>query len=431
MNTDLVLNNKYQQLIFLLFAFTALVDSFNGFLVHNYSLPVTIGQVYRIIVILLMIGFAVKYQKKYNASIGIWVLYYLIFIQFIFFYYHQSASGLFTDLMEVMRVFLIIVIIEALRALYNYGKINLNTIEKVFKVSIILFPLCIVIPWVFGVGYSMYVLDVGYSAFFYAANDLNVVLLMMLIFALDLMFKGIENKQRFLLYAISVLLIITSLLLLGSKASMFFGVLIVIFYLLKGVNSSKTIGNKFKLISIMGLSLGIVYASIQLFFLDDLLAAFDRHFFFFQQDAVENNSFSTFILTGRDGFLSAAITAFNNSDFDVLRFLFGVGYYSHLLETGYFLNRGPTPIEMDMFDVFFSYGIIGLVLIYGYLISIFIKVSRRKKIREDYSRYYFGFIIVMMYSFLGGHVIFSALSGSYFALICSGLLIVNNEHLRK
>lgn len=434
MQNTVVLNNGYKQIIFFLFAYTAIIDSINGFLMFNYNISISIGQLYRVLTILIMIFFIFRFKLNVDQNKGIIIIYYLIFVQFFYFFIHHSLGGLLNDLTEAMRIVLIISIVEGIKKLNEHKKITLSVIEKVFKCSILLFPLCMIFPWLFGAGYSMYVNDVGYSAFFFASNDLNIVLVIMLVYSIDKMFLNLKIKQRNLYYIISTLFLIVSLLLVGSKSSAFFGGLVVVFYIIKNLSESTSPQKKMKVLITTLSSLIISYYVVSVYFSEEILAAFDRHLYFFNQDFIDNNSFSTFILTGRDNFLDGAINAFQSGN-ELVRLFFGAGYFTHTSETGQFLNRGATPIEMDVFDVFFSYGLIGSVLIYGYLMKILFNVKHFKAVMKNYSRYYFGFIIIIIYSSLGGHVMFSALSGGYFALICGALIIISRnqkyESLKK
>ncbi|MEZ2718731.1 O-antigen ligase family protein [Niallia circulans] len=417
--------NKYYYLFLLFFAFTALIDSLNGFLLLSLNSSFSIGQVVRVITISVLLILLIRfYNKKINTN-NILIMYYLFIIQFYYFFMNSSTS-LSNDLNQIMKIIFIILIIEAYKVLYMRKLINLNSIEKIMSISIILYPACIIIPKMLNLGYAMYSSDgVGFSGFFYAANDLNIVLLILLIFALDNMFIRINRKEKYGIYLISSLLLILSLILLGSKSSAVIGGGIVLIFIVKGIKDNRA--NRIKSIFILLMVALVSYFTISTFFQDEISKALNRHSYFYKNDYVNGQSFSSFILTNRNTFLDASVTAFSNEENKVSRLLFGVGNHQHMSETGEYLFKGPKSIEMDFFDVFFSYGIIGILLIYGYLTKIFVKVMFNKNVIKRYFRYYLGFVILAIYSFLGGHVLFSAMSGTYLALICSGLLMIYYE----
>ncbi|WP_407269622.1 hypothetical protein [Radiobacillus sp. PE A8.2] len=276
----------------------------------------------------------------------------------------------------------------------------------------------------------MYSSGVGFVGFFTAANDVNIVILIMLVFSLDFMINHLKqrNKSAFF-YMVTTILIIVGLILIGSKASAIIGSFIILTYFVKTILKA----NKVDKIRIMLGSLGLLIIGAFLFtilFLEEATRAFERHSYLFQRDFLEDGSFWSFILTNRDGFLVASTNAFLESENIGVRLLFGVGKHQHSLDSGLaFGGTAPIIIEMDLFDIFFfSYGVIGSLLIYTYFLVNFYRVIKIKDIFKDNFRFLFSFFIFTCYSFWAGHVMVSATAGSYYALITCGLVALHQQY---
>jgi hypothetical protein len=319
-------------------------------------------------------------------------------------------------------------IIQTYCNLYKSGKVSFITLEKIFKVSLMSFPLFIVIPRLFGLGYAMYeTTDTGYSGFFYAANDLNIVLLIMLIFSIESLFYNIRTKNKYLYYAISSFLLIVSLILTGAKSSISFCGIIVFITLLRYFVTSN-LKSKFKILISSIFVIIVALFIINKFYYNDIQAIIQRHSYFLEND---NGDIFTFLLTGRNLFLQASYQSLLSSNHILLRIFFGISKYYHMEETGMLLNLGhPKDIEMDMFDIFFSYGLVGVIFVFGYF-SRFIYMAFKREIMKHYFKYTFSLFISITYSFFAGHLLFSALSGTYFALICCGLYVLNQKSARS
>ena len=101
-----------------------------------------------------------------------------------------------------------------------------------------------------------------------------------------------------------------------------------------------------------------------------------------------------------------------NSVYGLIGILFGTGYnYAHI--SGSIV---PEIVEMDLIDIYFQIGIIGIILIYGFYFRIYFQNSKT-------SFYSNAFILTILISTFNGHVFETALSGVFFAIICSGIFI--------
>src|SRR5699024_434843 len=84
-----------------------------------------------------------------------------------------------------------------------------------------------------------------------------------------------------------------------------------------------------------------------------------------QHTAVQNSTFMTKLLSSRDIYLQTTKEDFIQAE--GLRKAFGLGYAGNY-------TSDPKIIEMDFFDMFFSYGVIGTLLLLIPLLYLCVKV---------------------------------------------------------
>ena len=68
---------------------------------------------------------------------------------------------------------------------------------------------------------------------------------------------------------------------------------------------------------------------------------------------------------------------------------------------------------MDLFDLLFRFGVVGLIL----YLSIFIKVFKSIKITKFNSIYLYSIILLLIISFVSGHVLFNPSVSLYFGVL--------------
>jgi len=410
--------NIYERFFVLSYLLIPLVDSINGyFLLNNINTPVSIGQSYRFLITILLFMLIFRFAKKVDFYKFISLSIILLTLQFGYFFNHSSLNGLFFDISNIIKLLFIIITIESYKALYKSGKIRNVVIVTIFKISIFTFPISILIPKLLGVGFTAYSNGGGYSAFYNANNDLNIVLIILLIFSLELIFQGIRLKKLNAIYLLGFLLIITVTLMVGSKSSMAFSVVSILVYCLRSIKNNSIIKN-FNLFVLLSFAVFLL-VRVSYLFQNEINGIIERNKYFLNK----SENIIGFLLSGREIFLENAYYAFINSNFIITRLLIGIGSYAKNLELGQLLNTGTKVIEMDVFDVFFAYGLLGTFIIYSYFIVLFVKAWKIEFV------YKYLYISVFVFSTIVGHVLFSALSGSFLAIICC--MFVGNARNKK
>ena len=118
------------------------------------------------------------------------------------------------------------------------------------------------------------------------------------------------------------------------------------------------------------------------------------------------------LLSGREKFFASAIDNLVQEKYLIFKLIFGVGFF-------YRNNWGKGRlIEMDILDIFFSLGLVITLVIVFYIIKLVYKMIRN--LNERNFVFFVCISIMLLFSFIAGHVAFSAFSGSILALLISG-----------
>jgi len=414
---------KPEKIIYYLLSATLFVDFINGIF---SNLP--IGELYRI-VILMLLSF---YMFKNNIKALGYILFVFIYIasnSFITFMDTANKFGLKFDLTMTLKAIYFIVIFQAIRTLYKVNKFNLNTIKKIILNNLYYTPFLFLFSYILGIGKTSYEnMSVGFKGTFMSLNSINVALIILYIFALDGL---IRNKNKFKWLCITVFIIVP-MVLLGTKSSLIFLVFAPIVYLMLNIRLKFT----FKKIVLYSWSfIFVTFATMILMAMDaNASSGYLGDLLWRQQYLFENRDLLTYLLSGRNWLLETGSALFF-SHINFLELLFGNGYFNihnHIAMAWHMPDPNAVrPIELDFFDIFFSYGTLGLVLTYGYFLFYFIKGSRYA---SNYMSqpYFVALLTLLIFSVVGGHVFLEAISSTFFGLCLAGLFITKEaikEHI--
>lgn len=411
--------NVYEKIFIAFYALIPLVDTLNGYLLLHH-IPSPIGQAYRLFAMMVFSLFIFRKGDKaefYKLFLFVSLLYVL---PGLYFFHDQSLKALDYDISLITKLIFIVLGIETYRCLFKKDLVSRRTIEKILNISLVIFPLTILIPKLMGLGFASYGTSGGYSAFYFANNDINIVLIILFVYSLERLFRSIvivQQNFKFRYLADFMMMVIVTLLI-GSKSSMALILLTILIYLIKSLKRNSVVNN-IKLFLGIGLSTFLLVLIVSRFFQNQIQAIQERNSYFYSH----SSSILNFLLSNRDNFLQAATDSLLNSPHFLIRLFIGNGPYQRNVDIGGLLNIGFKEIEMDFFDVFFAFGIVGTLIIYAYFLRIYLK-SKTEKMAETKNLfvYKYMFITILTFSTIVGHVLFSALSGSYLSLICSMLI---------
>lgn len=409
MNLDKIRKYDYRILIWL-FAAIPLIDVLNGTIITvlNFDTEFSLGKFYRIITIVVLSYILLKYSDRYNqkkhiinfgiaaAIVGIYLL--------VFFIYHGEIKGVIFDAVSISKLFLIIMIIYSLKYLYDKDLIDIMFITEIFDLLSIIFPTTMLIPYFLGIGSATYSSGLGYTGLYYANNDLSIVMLVSTIYCLNNLIKRIRTKEIILF-----ILNLMSLLIIGSKTGLLgLGIAIILYIIkyMKNIVNNKSISKKH--ITRIFIYIGVIIIISIIVFYPIFSEMLHRIIYFYQK---EGNILAAF-LSGREKFLVVAFEKLTLEKFFIFKLLFGVGFF-------YRKNWGIGElVEMDLFDIVFSLGLIAAIVITYYISKFLYKMVRN--LNDSNFMYFVCILVILLFSIIAGHVAFSALSGSIFALTMFG-----------
>lgn len=287
--------------------------------------------------------------------------------------------------------------------------ITQDELSRVTLMINITFLLGLFLPYLLGVGTATYDGISGFKGWYYGPNDSSYTLI-------TLAFLNLFNHRDasgFLLQIFNVY----GMLLLGTKTATLAAVVILVMLLLFMLNSKewyfKVIGsNVFVITGLIG-----VYCHQKIY--DSFIFPMVNRLTYFY--IKYNGDLTKLIFSGRGTVLKNDIKILNHLPNHVLGVLFGYGYN---YRANFFHIHGGL-IEFDMFDVFFSYGIISSALLIILITFVILTTNNRQSV------YWWLFIFSVVYANIAGHVLFSAMSGTILGIICGALMITSRQELKN
>lgn len=387
------------------------IDMINGFLLtNNIVFPISIGQLHKLsIIFLLFVRFLFYPQLLFIAIVTSMLLFipsvYQIFKNF-------EEPFIFSDIIKISKY---------LTSLYAFlffasyirqaGIEEYNFLIKFIKFSYIILAGNILLKWV-GLGYPMYEFgDIGSKGFFYAGNEVSALLVVISSILAIHIWKNF-NWKWYILFSLFTLFVGFTV---GSKTGV--GGLLLMFSLVPlkplsfVVNVKKLIAFAAAILFLIPIALYFMWRSIQETDLMIRLTYFSQKF-----DLV------TFLLSNRNVFLNNAWEVYLEK-YDRIEKIIGVG------QTKFeFLTHDRT-VEIDIFDTFFTYGLLGLSLLLLLLSILLAQASIFSRSKHPFANFVMLLSILMIgISSTAGHVINSGMAAIFLGLLFA-LMYFRREQL--
>jgi hypothetical protein len=283
--------------------------------------------------------------------------------------------------------------------------ITREEMSRVILIINITFLVGLLVPYALGVGTATYDGISGFKGWYYGPNDSSYTLI-------TLAFLNLFNHRNGIGFLLQVFNIY-GMLLLGTKTAMIASVTMLLVLLIMMLDSKewylKVIGSNALVVAVM---VGVYFH--QKIYESFIFPMVNRLTFFYVK---YNGDLTRLIFSGRGTVLKNDISILNNLPNNALGVLFGYGYNYRI---NFFPIHGGL-IEFDMFDVFFSYGIISLVLLVVLITFVVLMANNRRNV------YWWLFIFSIIYANIAGHVLFSAMSGTILGIICGALIITCSQ----
>lgn len=348
------------------------------------------------------------FRLMLGMSRGAWVWTFCfstaIVVNLIDVFFEAGARGVLYDVNILFKLMAPICLIEILahKRDRDYRSVRYWT-NKVIQFYRVFFPLSLLIPKLLGVGYCTYSYGVGYKGFYYAGNDISIVMVVILIWNIREMIRR-PRKREIVLSILSLV----AMLLLGTKTVWLMAVFIVGYFIIRSRRFF------WKIVAGMGVTVGVVaFFAIERDEIQNLIGSLRSLYFRYIRGG---GTAFTFLLSGRDQLIQKFFEkAYEEKP--IWTFLFGKGAY---LQASWFSN--DQLIEMDLLDLLIRYGIIISLMIVGFYGYWFVKCYRK----ADYSQRLIWYVVVA-FSMIAGHVLFSPLANLVLVVVYLDMMYAENK----
>lgn len=386
------------------------IDMLNGiFLKNGIVLPLSIGQFFKIIILLfVLVRLSIKPAKLIFVFASFSLLLAPTFYQL---YIGNKGVSLLFDIIKISKYITpLVCFMFFVDVIKNDHQKNINLIFKLVNFSYLILIGNIFLKYI-GLGYPMYEDGkIGSKGFFYAGNEISALLIILSSIIAYRLWMNNSKLKYFLFLLLNIVVGVT----VSSKTAIL-GVIIV--FLLLPIRGSFIKINIKNLLIIVS-SVFVIIPSIIIYYWDYILKSsiFKRLNYFWNEVDI-----LTFLLSNRNNFFNDAFDIYKEN-YNLFEKTIGVGQSRYE-----YLNNNIT-VEIDIIDIFFSLGFIGLILFLLFNVYLFIQSINFKRTQINiYSSFVFlmGFILFII-STTAGHVYSSGMPAVFIGLLFS-LMFIKKE----
>jgi hypothetical protein len=431
---------KLENLFWIFLFINPVLDIMNGFYLNVIagvtaldvesaaSMGVTPSLVIRMLM-LLIFAFYVLLAKDRLAIVSVLLLGITWLLSVISEYLSLRRLNLFTDMQYMARfgynILLLFIFIHTFGGMWREGRVPLLArLDRLIAYTLIVLASSILISYLLGVGYSTYADRLGIRGsrgFFYAGNDITAVLALLLpvnLATIMCMDRRGFGFIKLLLLLLPGALTANSLLVIGSKTAFIsvvaaYGILFVMAFIALFIKKEKKYLQGF-LLALLAASavFAILLICTRMSFLLTIINSFSV-----TGDIADKEGATAAIFSGRQFKLAEHWAAYKGGG--ALVWLFGMG-------------RGSRNIilEMDVLEVLFYYGILGVfTMLWSYAavgLQFILRVVKRLDIMG--CALIIALAVSTGYLIMAGHILFSVTSGFYysFTIIYSRVYLAEN-----
>lgn len=436
--------NKLVKLLYIFLILHPIMDLGTALMTRFEIGMVSIGVILRGLFLFLMLVYlfffnSSKYKKKSICYI------FLIFIFSVIYFLTKpellNKSFLLNEGIYLFKYMYFPIVFTCLFNLHDEAVLDKNKIVNIFFINLLVYSFLIIIPFITNTSFNSYAKNkgVGVVGWFFSANEIGAIL--SIIFPLVFLYI---NKSVKLSIVLSLLLVLFSVMLMGTKVA-FFGcvgaIIVVLFYYI--INFKKYKKTHFVLTIVLLLFVFLISSNLP------VMKNINRRMRYYnsvnnasvveksttndssnkQVEKKDNKTITNnnqaridntnpkFMLSSRDRLWSRVYNIYKTRDLGEK--LFGIG----------FSNRNSIDdarieklIEMDFFDIVLRYGILGLIIyllpfmMVGFLLVKDILINKFKMTIEQYL-FLYSTIVGLGAGFIAGHVFSSPPVSIYMALL--------------
>lgn len=347
--------------------------SFNFISLSSIIRTVTLG-------LMLLYLLVIKRRRK---EILFLIGYFIIYLTSQIFLLHNGFSSSLNTILTIFYLPIVIIFMHEVDTNENYFNL------KIIMITYLIYLNLIVIPYLFKYGNyanNFYEGKNGFYGLFYGGNEISNILVILL----PLVIEYLVRKKSYFLIILTFVELLLCIYLVGTKTLMLGSIIVSIYFLFKYLRPVYKKFSKKKKGILWGLAflifLGILVVLPRMAVTKNIIRAIE-YYDFNLSNIFSLNGLDKLIFSGRLEVLKSVGNLYRNSS--LFSILLGLGKSYIILFKG---------IEIDIFDIFFTIGISG-ILVYGYVMLKNIKSEKLKGV------YLFTFILSMVISLITGHVL--------------------------
>ena len=391
----------FDKLIILYIFLQPFIDAITMYQIRSTLNNPSISVVLRGLFLIIIVVWLYKNSKKKHL-IYLIIGYFIIDCIYIFFF---TSNSLYQEIANLFQIFYLPFV------LYFFMKYENSVINDKFIFQIYLVYLnLIIIPYFLNIGVyasDYYVGKSGYYGLFNGGNEISAIILGLMPIAIKYL-VGIKNN---FLRIITLIETIFCIYLIGTKTILLGSIIVIIYFIFKWLYHNYQKINKKNLVKILILAFLVLLVGYLVLPMTPLYKNIYLALKFFNVNSIGDfanlDVIDNIIFSGRLNILANINEIYIDSS--LLVRLFGLGETTLL---------NLKLIEIDIFDIFYSIGLI------GFLIYIVTNILILKKIKID-GTYKFSFILLVIVSLFTGHILTSTCVSLYFGIYV--LLNKNNS----
>jgi hypothetical protein len=409
-----LLNDKTVLIISVFLLLQPILDLITGIQTHYYDLFLSVGVILRFLFMIFIMYYIVfvtnsKYKKYSIYYFIVLFLYTLFFLISTVYFKDMSLMG--EEIKWLIKNLYFPILLVGFINVFDTHKEKIEDLTFIKIIS--MYALIIIICKLIGIETISYTQGkTGYIGLFYSANEISGIISLLLPF---LIFYRVD-KSRLLLKAIIVLTVLYCTLTIGSKTA-FLSLFIVITVYIINYFVRMVKSKKYKNIRVILLSLIISIALISVVLpYTAFYKNIKTHVKFLDINNVseifKGDNFNRLIFSDRLTFLNDTKDIYDKSN--TIQKVVGIGYAFEVP------NK---TIEMDYFDIYYRYGIIGFITYFMPLVIAVIAIL--KGIRNTFDGkivYILAIFLSLVLALFTGHI-FTAPSVSIYVSLMIGYLV--------
>ena len=382
----------FDKLIFIFIIIQPFIDAITMYQIRSPIKIISISVITRGL-FLVIISFWL--YKKCRKKLLFYILlgYFVIDVVYIILFTNNSIYQEIANLFQIFYLPLVILFFQ----LYENKKINLSLIFKVYLIYLNF----IIVPYFLHIGVyasEYYPGKSGYYGLFNGGNEISAVILAMLPWIIHYL----SNNRNVFLKIFTAIETIFCIYLIGTKTILLGSIIVLLYFLIPKIfkifkkDVLKNILISILIATILLILIIIVVPSMPLY--KNILLALKFFNVNSLTDFLKIEVIDNIIFSGRLNILENINEIYCNSQF--MTYIFGLGETTLL---------NLKLIEIDIFDIFYSIGILGIFI----YLMIMIKGIKKAKLK---SIYLFSFILLIFVSLFTGHILTSTCVSIYLGL---------------